>query len=131
MLDGASRLGELIDAAKQDGQSAIGITDHGNLYGALEFYKQCKAADMNPVIGTEAYFENGSRFDRPKRSEMETFHLTLLAENNTGYANLVKVSSQAYLDGFYYKPRTDWELLEAHSEGLIATSGCLGGLVNQ
>ena len=131
MLDGASRLDELIDAAKQDGQTAIGITDHGNLYGALEFYKKCKAKDVKPVIGTEAYFENGSRFDRPKRSEMETFHLTLLAENNTGYKNLVKVSSQAYLDGFYYKPRTDWELLEEHAEGLIATSGCLGGLVNQ
>lgn len=131
MLDGASRLGELISAAKQDGQTAIGITDHGNLYGALEFYKQCKANDVVPVIGTEAYFENGSRFDRPKRSEMETFHLTLLAENNIGYKNLIKVSSQAYLDGFYYKPRTDWELLEEHSEGLIATSGCLGGLVNQ
>ena len=131
MLDGASRLGELIAAAKEDGQSAIGITDHGNLYGALEFYKQCKAADMKPVIGTEAYFENGSRFDRPKRSEMETFHLTLLAQNNVGYRNLIKVSSKAYLDGFYYKPRTDWELLEEHSDGLIATSGCLGGLVNQ
>lgn len=131
MLDGASRLGELISAAKQDGQTAIGITDHGNLYGALEFYKKCRAQDITPVIGTEAYFENGSRFDRPKRSEMETFHLTLLAENNIGYKNLIKVSSQAYLDGFYYKPRTDWELLEQHSEGLIATSGCLGGLVNQ
>ncbi|HMS25731.1 MAG TPA: PHP domain-containing protein, partial [Acidimicrobiia bacterium] len=131
MLDGASRLGELIAAAKQDGQTAIGITDHGNLYGALEFYKQCGEEGITPVIGTEAYFENGSRFDRPKRSEMETFHLTLLAENNVGYKNLIQVSSQAYLDGFYYKPRTDWELLEAHSEGLIATSGCLGGLVNQ
>ncbi len=131
MLDGASRLGELISAAKQDGQVGIGITDHGNLYGALEFYKQCTAEGIKPVIGTEAYFENGSRFDRPKRSEMETFHLTLLAENNVGYKNLIKVSSQAYLDGFYYKPRTDWELLEEHAEGLIATSGCLGGLVNQ
>lgn len=131
MLDGASRLDELITAAKEDGQSAIGITDHGNLYGALEFYKQCVAQDMTPVIGTEAYFENGSRFDRPKRSEMETFHLTLLAENNTGYKNLIKVSSKAYLEGFYYKPRTDWELLEEYSQGLIATSGCLGGLVNQ
>lgn len=131
MLDGASRLAQLIAAAKQDNQPAVGITDHGNLYGALEFYKQCVDQDIKPIIGTEAYFENGSRFDRPKRSEMETFHLTLLAENNTGYKNLVKVSSQAYLDGFYYKPRTDWELLEQHSEGLIATSGCLGGLVNQ
>ncbi len=131
MLDGASRLGELIAAAKEDGQTAIGITDHGNLYGALEFYKQCGEEGITPVIGTEAYFENGSRFDRPKRSEMETFHLTLLAENNVGYKNLIQVSSQAYLDGFYYKPRTDWELLESHSEGLIATSGCLGGLVNQ
>lgn len=131
MLDGASRLGELVEAAKNDGQPAIGMTDHGNLYGALEFYKKCKELEMIPVIGTEAYFENGSRFDRPKRSEMETFHLTLLAENNTGYRNLVKVSSKAYLDGFYYKPRTDWELLEEHSEGLIATSGCLGGLINQ
>ncbi len=131
MLDGASRLDELIQAAVDDGQKAIGMTDHGNLYGALEFYKKCKEKGITPVIGTEAYFENGSRFDRPKRSEMETYHLTLLAENNTGYKNLTKVSSKAYLDGFYYKPRTDWELLEEHSEGLICTSGCLGGLVNQ
>ena len=131
MLDGASRLGELIQAAKDDGQVALGMTDHGNLYGAIEFYKQCNDAGITPVIGTEAYFENGSRFDRPKRSEMETYHITLLAENNEGYKNLVKVSSKAFIDGFYYKPRTDWELLEEHSKGLIATSGCLGGLVNQ
>ena len=131
MLDGASRLGELIQAAKDDGQVALGMTDHGNLYGAIEFYKQCNEAGITPVIGTEAYFENGSRFDRPKRSEMETYHLTILAENNEGYKNLVKISSKAFLEGFYYKPRTDWDLLEEYSKGLIATSGCLGGLVNQ
>ncbi|MCU1458949.1 MAG: polymerase alpha subunit [Actinomycetia bacterium] len=131
MLDGASRLDEVVAAAKSDGQPAIGITDHGNMYGALEFYRAARDRDIKPIIGTEGYFENGSRFDRPKRSEMETFHLTLLAETTAGYHNLMKVSSYAYLDGFYYKPRSDWDLLQQYHEGIIATTGCLGGLVAQ
>ena len=131
MLDGASRIEEVVAAAAADGQPAVGITDHGNMYGVLPLYQAARDAGINPVLGMEGYFVATSRFDRPRRSEHDMYHLTLLAESNLGYQNLLKVSSHAYLDGFYYKPRTDWELLERHHEGLIATSGCLGGLVCQ
>ena len=129
MLDGASRIGEVVAAAAADGQPAVGITDHGNMYGALPMYEAARDAGIKPVIGMEGYFTNTSRFDRPKRSEHEIFHLTMLAETNEGYRNLIKVTSAAYLDGYYYKPRSDWELLERHHEGITATTGCLGGLV--
>jgi DNA polymerase-3 subunit alpha len=131
MLDGASRIGEVVAAAAADGQPAVGITDHGNMYGVLPLYEAAKNAGIKPVLGMEGYFTNTSRFDRPKRAEHEIFHLTLLAETNAGYHNLIKVTSAAFLDGYYYKPRSDWELLERHHEGLTATSGCLGGLVSQ
>ena len=94
-------------------------------------YTAAREAGVKPVLGMEGYFTNTSRFDRPKRSEHEIFHLTMLAETNEGYRNLIKVTSSAYLDGYYYKPRSDWELLERHHEGITATSGCLGGLVSQ
>ena len=144
MLDGASRIGDLVAAAVEDGQPALGITDHGNMYGVLDFYKACKAAGINPVIGTEAYMAGESRFERPvRRGKMDDgggdtdggtklyYHLTLLAETTQGYKNLLKLSSAAYLEGYYYKPRVDWELLEQHHDGLIATTGCLGGVVLQ
>jgi DNA polymerase-3 subunit alpha len=144
MLDGASRIGEIVEAAVADGQPAIGITDHGNMYGVLEFYKACREAGINPVIGTEAYMAGESRFERPvRRGKMDDgggdtdggtklyYHLTLLAESTQGYKNLLKLSSAAYLEGYYYKPRVDWELLEQYHEGLIATTGCLGGVVLQ
>jgi len=131
MLDGASRIEEVVAAAAADGQPAVGITDHGNMYGVLPLYEAARAAGIKPVLGMEGYFTNTSRFDRPKRSEHEIFHLTMLAETNEGYRNLIKVTSAAYLDGYYYKPRTDWELLERHHTGISATTGCLGGLVSQ
>ena len=131
MLDGASRVEQAVAAVAADGQPAIAITDHGNMYGAVPMYNAARAAGVKPIIGMEGYFTNTSRLDRPKRSEHEIFHLTLLAENDAGYRNLMKLSSSAFLDGYYYKPRTDWELLERHCEGVIATSGCLGGLVSQ
>ncbi len=131
MLDGASRIGEVVAAAAADGQPAVGITDHGNMYGVLPLYEAARDAGIKPVLGMEGYFTNTSRFDRPKRSEHEIFHLTMLAETNEGYRNLIKVTSAAYLDGYYYKPRSDWELLERHHEGISATTGCLGGLVSQ
>ncbi len=131
MLDGAARIGDVMAAAVADGQPAVGITDHGNMYGVLDFYKAARDAGIKPIIGMEGYFEAASRFDRPRRSERETYHLTLLAETTEGYRNLIKVSSAAYLDGFFYKPRLDFDLLERHGKGLIATSGCLGGLVCQ
>jgi len=131
MLDGASRIAEVVAAAAADGQPAVGITDHGNMYGALAMYKEARAQGIKPVLGLEGYFTNMSRFDRPKRSEHEIFHLTMLAETTQGYHNLMKVTSAAYLDGYYYKPRSDWDLLEKYHEGITATSGCLGGLVCQ
>jgi DNA polymerase-3 subunit alpha len=131
MLDGASRIGDVVGAAVADGQPAVGITDHGNMYGVLELYAAARDAGVTPVLGMEGYFTDGSRFDRPKRSEHEIYHLTLLAETNAGYHNLIQLSSAAFIDGYYYKPRTDWELFERYHEGLVATTGCLGGLVPQ
>jgi DNA polymerase-3 subunit alpha len=144
MLDGAARVKDLVQAAVADGQPALGITDHGNMYGVLDFYAACREAGINPVIGTEAYMAAESRHERPVRrgkvddtggdvagGEKLYYHLTLLAETTEGYRNLLKLSSAAYLEGYYYKPRLDWELLERHSTGLIATTGCLGGVVLQ
>ena len=144
MLDGAARVNDLVQAAVADGQPALGITDHGNMYGVLDFYAACREAGINPVIGTEAYMAAESRHERPVRrgkvddtggdvagGEKLYYHLTLLAETTEGYRNLLKLSSAAYLEGYYYKPRLDWELLERHSTGLIATTGCLGGVVLQ
>jgi DNA polymerase-3 subunit alpha len=144
MLDGASRVKDLVAAAVADGQPALGITDHGNMYGVLDFYRACREAGINPVIGTEAYMAAESRNERPvRRGRLDDtggdtdggkklyYHLTLLAETTTGYGNLMKLSSAAFLEGYYYKPRVDWELLERYHEGVIATTGCLGGLVLQ
>ena len=144
MLDGAARLEDLVRAAVEDGQPGLGITDHGNMYGVLDFHRLCRKHGINPVIGTEAYMAGESRAERPvRRGKVDDtggdveggqklyYHLTLLAETTVGYRNLMKLSSEAYLSGYFYKPRTDWELLERHSEGLIATSGCLGGQVLQ
>ncbi len=144
MLDGAARVGELVAAAVADGQPALGITDHGNMYGVLDFYKACRDQGVVPIIGTEAYMAGESRHERPVRrgrvddtggdvegGQKLYYHLTLLAETVEGYRNLMKLSSAAYLEGYYYKPRLDWELLERHHHGLIATTGCLGGVVLQ
>ncbi|MEY4607272.1 MAG: polymerase subunit alpha, partial [Actinomycetota bacterium] len=144
MLDGAARLDELVARAVEDGQPALGMTDHGNMYGALEFYKECHRQGIKPVIGTEAYMAHDSRHERPPRrgrlddsggeaegGRKQYYHLTLLAENDEGYRNLIQLASLAYLEGYYYKPRLDWELLERHSGGVIATTGCLGGHVLQ
>ena len=145
MLDGAARITDLIAAAEADGQPAIGITDHGNMYGVLDFYKECRARGVKPIIGTEAYMAAESRAERPvRRGRMDDgggdggdegeklyYHLTLLAENTTGYRNLLKLSSAAYLEGYYYKPRIDWDLMARWHDGIIATTGCLGGVVLQ
>ncbi len=144
MLDGAARLDELVAKAVQDGMPAIGMTDHGNMYGTLDFYKECNKQGIKPIIGTEAYMAYDHRSERPTRrgrlddSGGDTeggkklyYHLTLLAENQAGYKNLIQLSSLAFMEGYYYKPRMDWELLEKYSDGLIATTGCLGGQVLQ
>ena len=131
MLDGAARISEAVRAAAEDGQPALGLTDHGVLYGAVDFYKSATAAGLKPIIGVEAYVTPGSRFDRPTNDDNIRYHLTLLAETQAGYENLVKLVSRAYLEGYYYKPRMDRELLSEHSDGLIAASGCLGGHIPQ
>jgi DNA polymerase III subunit alpha len=144
MLDGAARVPDVIGRALSDGQPAIGITDHGNMYGVLDFYKAAREAGIKPIIGTEAYMAGESRFERPVRrgrvddgggeaeaGEKLYYHLTLLAETQDGYKNLLRLSSDAYLEGYYMKPRCDWELLQRHHEGIIATTGCLGGVVLQ
>ena len=128
LLDGASPIEGLIAKAKCQGMNALALTDHGNLYGALEFYEAAKAAEINPIIGYEAYIAPGSRFQKEADANQEaSYHLTLLAQNRTGFQNLVKLASSAFLEGFYRKPRIDKELLAAHSEGLICLSGCVSG----
>src|SRR5437660_4768345 len=128
LLDGASRVPELVERVKGLGMNAVAITDHGNLYGAREFYRECKAAGVNPVIGYEAYVAPARRSEREARRRGEAgFHLTLLAKNRTGFRNLIKMASTAFLDGYHYVPRIDKELLEAHKDGLICLSGCASG----
>ncbi len=125
LLDGASRVPELVDLVKAQGMNACAMTDHGNLFGAIEFYSTCKEKGINPVVGYEAYVAPGKRTEREAKRRGEAgFHLTLLAKNTAGFKNLVKMASIAYLDGYYYVPRIDKELLEAHSDGLICLSGC-------
>ncbi len=144
MLDGASRLDELVAKAASDGMPGLGITDHGNMYGVLDFYRTCKDHDIKPIIGCELYQADDSRHERPSRrgrlddsggstdgGKKLYYHMIALAENNTGYKNLIQLSSRAFMEGYYYKPRVDWEVLSDHSEGVIATTGCLGGHVLQ
>ena len=131
MLDGAARIKDVVGAAAADGQPAIAITDHGVLYGVVDFVKAAGEAGIKPIIGIEAYLTDGSRFDRPLGGANKRYHMNLFAENEAGYRNLLQLSSKAFLEGYYYKPRMDLELLAQHSEGIIATSGCLGGLVPQ
>jgi DNA polymerase-3 subunit alpha len=125
LLDGASRIPELIETVKGHGMNACAITDHGNLFGAVEFYRECKDAGINPVVGYEAYVSPTKRTDREAKRRGEAgFHLTMLAKNLTGFKNLIKMSSLAYTEGYHYVPRIDKELIEAHSEGVICLSGC-------
>lgn len=142
LLDGAIRLKDLIKRAKELGVPAVAQTDHGNMFGAIDFYTQCKAAGIKPILGSEIYFTPGSRFEKGalkkqkvvgSQDEMESrhqiHHLILLCKNEKGYQNLCKLLSRAYMEGFYYKPRADYELLREFSEGLICTTACLKGEV--
>jgi DNA polymerase-3 subunit alpha len=125
LLDGASRIPELVKRVKTLGMSAVALTDHGNLYGAIELYREANEAGIKPILGYEAYVAPGKRGDRDARGMSEaSYHLTLLAANRTGFQNLIRMASLAFLEGFYYKPRIDKELLAAHAEGLICLSGC-------
>jgi len=125
LLDGLSRVKELPKKAKELGMKAVALTDHGAMYGVVKFYQACKAEGVKPIIGVETYLAKRSRFEKNEKGDNETYHLLLLAKNDTGYRNLMKLVSYAHLEGFYYKPRIDWDLLTKYHEGLIATSGCL------
>lgn len=127
LLDGAARIDDLAERAAQLGMPALALTDHGVLYGMVDFYKACRRVDVKPILGCEIYVAPRSRHQREARIDDRLMHLVLLAENETGYRNLLRIVSRAYIEGLYYKPRADWELLEEHSEGLIATSACLAG----
>ena len=129
LLDGANQIDPLIHQIKSFGQPAVAITDHGNMFGAIEFYRKAKDAGVKPIIGCEAYMAPGSRLnkDSTQLAHNDYYHLILLARNLTGYQNLIKLVSKAYLEGFYYKPRMDKEILKEYHEGLIALSGCLSG----
>jgi DNA polymerase-3 subunit alpha len=125
LLDGANRIPELADHVKAQGMNAVAMTDHGNLYGAIEFHRECTARGLNPIVGYEAYVAPGKRTEREARRRGDAgYHLTLLAKNLTGFKNLIKMSSAAFLEGYHYVPRIDKELLEAYHEGLICLSGC-------
>lgn len=125
LLDGMGRIKDYIASAQQMGMNHMAVTDHGVMYGAMDWYKAAKSAGMNPILGMEAYLAEGSASE----SNRKNYHLLLLAENNTGYRNLIRLASEASLKGFYYRPRVDLEMLQRYGEGIIATSACLGGPV--
>ncbi|RJQ46423.1 MAG: DNA polymerase III subunit alpha [Gaiellales bacterium] len=127
MLDGACKVGPLLDRCLEQGMGAVAVTDHGVLYGAIDFYRKAREKGVKPIIGLECYVV-GDRLDRSDARE-KRFHLTLLAEDATGYRNLVKISSRGYIEGFYYRPRVDFDVLRQHSEGIIVLSGCLNSRV--
>ena len=127
LLDGLTKLDEMISYAKEQGSPAVALTDHGSMYGIIEFYQKAKKAGIKPILGVETYLAANSRFDKNTREDGRSYHLILLAKNQTGYKNLISLVSFAHLEGFYYKPRIDWELLQKYHEGVIACSACLGG----
>ena len=129
LLDGSNKIKEYVARVKELGMDSAAITDHGVMYGVIDFYREAKAAGINPVLGCEVYVAPGSRFDRETGGDERYYHLVLLAENNTGYQNLMKIVSRGFTEGFYYKPRVDMELLEKYHEGIIALSACLAGEV--
>ena len=129
LLDGSNKIKELVARTKELGMDSVAITDHGVMYGVIDFYREAKKAGIRPIIGCEVYVAPGSRFNKEGREDNRYYHLVLLAENNTGYQNLMKIVSRGFTEGFYYKPRVDKELLRTYHEGLIALSACLAGEV--
>ncbi|MGN0555821.1 MAG: PHP domain-containing protein, partial [Candidatus Fimenecus sp.] len=127
LLDGACRLGELCAVAKNLGQTALAITDHGNMFGAVDFYKAAKANGIKPIIGCEVYVAERNLTDKVHGLDSQRYHLVLLCKNETGYKNLIQMVSKSWVDGFYVRPRVDKALLEEYHEGLIALSACLAG----
>lgn len=132
LLDGAASVENLVKRAAALGQPGMAITDHGNMFGALKFYKECRKAGINPIIGSEFYVAGASRFEKTgAEGGNKYYHLILLAKDETGYRNLIQLSSTSYMEGFYYKPRIDWELIERHHAGLICSTACIAGEVPQ
>ena len=132
LLDGSSKIGEITKRAKELGMDSMAITDHGVMYGVIDFYRAAREVGIKPILGCEVYVAPGSRFDRENGAgEDRYYHLILLAENNTGYKNLMKIVSKGFVDGFYYKPRADLDLLETYHEGIISLSACLAGEVQK
>lgn len=131
LLDGLGKLDHLIEKAKSYGMDALAITDHGAMYGSFKFYLKAIAAGIKPIIGVETYVARRSRFDKEGKIDTDPYHLVLLAENEIGYKNLIKLVTAAHLEGYYYKPRVDWELLKQHHEGVICLSACLRGQLPQ
>ena len=130
LLDGACRIDDVVEKAHAAKMPAVAMTDHGNLYGAIEFYKAAKERGIKPIIGCEAYIAPGSRLDKKSSNARDAaYHLVLLAKDDAGYRNLIKLVSSAHLEGFYYKPRIDKEILAQHSKGLIGFTSCLKGEV--
>src|SRR5947208_14850991 len=126
ILDGACRIADLVERAAEFEMPAVSLTDHGSMAGAVQLFKAARGTGVKPVIGCEVYVADD------RRAQAKGYaHLTLLARDNTGYSNLIKLSSLGYLEGYYYKPRVDWELLQSHAPGLIALSGCLSGRVSK
>ena len=132
LLDGLAKINDLVSRVKELGMNSVALTDHGNLYGAIEFYKEATKAGIKPILGVEIYVAPKSRFEKEGgKNGDKYFHLTLLAENNIGWLNLIQLVTKANLEGFYYKPRVDKELLKEFNKGIIALSGCLGGEISQ
>ena len=130
LLDGACRIDGIFDRAKELGQTAMAITDHGVMYGCVDFYKAAKKAGVKPIIGCEVYVATRTRFDKVARID-GNYHLVLLCKNETGYKNLIKMVSKGFTEGFYSKPRVDHDLLKEHHEGLVCLSACLAGEIPQ
>src|SRR3989338_2002465 len=129
LLDGLGKLDDLIERAKSFGMDSLALTDHGAMYGSFKFYLKAKAAGIKPIIGVETYVARRSRFDKEAKVDTDPYHLVLLAKNETGYKNLMKLVTLAHLEGYYYKPRIDWEILEKYHDGVICLSACLQGQV--
>ena len=131
LLDGLAKIKDLLARTRELGMDSLAITDHGSMYGVIKFYLAAREAGIKPIIGVEAYQAARSRLEKQNGTDNDQHHLLLLAKNNTGYHNLMKLVSHANLEGYYYKPRIDLEILNEHSEGLICLSGCLNGQVPQ
>ena len=131
LLDGLSKIPDMVKTAKKNGMNALAITDHGNMYGAIELYKEAHKAGIKPIIGVEAYIAERGRTDKEPGIDNKRYHLTLLARTKQGYKNLMRLVTIANLEGYYYKPRMDKEILRKYSEGIICLSGCMGSQLSR